>query len=125
MLLARRQPAKRAGNFHSRQGQRLLHRHSFQHFRQRRATRQRWRAAIRQKPRRFDPAVANPQTQTQTIAAYRVRFLGNCVGVGEFPSIARVGNMIGENIRVSQKFNSFLIPTRFYRFLIFNTSLDN
>lgn len=97
MVFSRGQTTKRVGNFLSRQFHRVFDFHSFDHSRQGGTTGKRRRAPISQKSRRFDAAIVNAQAQAQSIAAYRVGFFRDGVGISEFSAVARISQVIFED----------------------------
>ena len=98
MLLLSGQTANRFDDFLSRQLHRIFYRHSFDHFREGRAARQRGRAAVSEKARNFNAAVPNAQTNTETIAADGVCFVGDGICVRQFACVARICDVILEDV---------------------------
>jgi hypothetical protein len=82
VVFARRQTTERVRNFLSRQPRRIRDVHSFDHFREHGTAGKRRRATVGEEARGLDPTIAQAQTQPQTIAAYWVCLLRDCVRIG-------------------------------------------
>jgi hypothetical protein len=97
VMFSRRQTADGFHNVVSGQLTRFFHIHSFQHFGKRRTARQRGWTTIGKKSRCFDPTVFYAKTQSQTIAANRIRCFGNGVCLWQLAGVAWLREMIFED----------------------------
>ncbi len=113
MLFARRQSVERGGDLLPRHSAGRFDGHAFDHFSDSRTASERRWTAVGEKPRTHNPTIADEQRQTQTITADRVDALGGGVGVGYLAGIARRGEVVLENVGVSQKKVSLEIKSRY------------
>jgi hypothetical protein len=97
VMFSRRQTTDGFHNVVSGQLTRFFHIHSWQHFGERRPAYQRGRTTVGKKSRGFDPTVIYAKTQSQTIAANRIRFFGNGVCIRQLAGVAWLREMIFED----------------------------
>lgn len=97
MLLTRGQAFDGAHDVRSFKPRRFVGRQSFNQSGERRTAGERRRATVGEETRGFDMSAANPQRETEAVAADGVRTFGDGVGVRQLTGIARVREMIGES----------------------------
>ena len=86
---------------------RVIDRQALNHFSDCRTARERRRAAVSEKTSGFNPSVIDSKTQSQPIAADRICFLDDDIGVGKFSRIARMSDVILEDFGVGHSSSEF------------------